>query len=166
MALVLDPRPLTRDAFAAFGEVIETEGAHHYPINEGTTTRFHDLARVDVAAGDGKPLISIFRGRARPRPIRLTLMERHPLGTQAFFPLTNHPWLVVVSSRDDPLERDGLLCFAAGGHQGVNYARGVWHHPLLVLEPMQDFLIVDRGGPGDNLEERHFPPGDAVLISV
>ncbi len=166
MASVLDPRPLTREAFAPFGEVIETEGAHHYPINDGTTTRFHDLARVDVAAAGGLALISIFRGTARPRPIRLSLMERHPLGTQAFYPLASHPWLVVVSRCDDPLDRDGLECFAAGGHQGVNYARGVWHHPLLVLEREQDFLIVDRGGPGDNLEERRFAPGDAVIVSV
>ena len=166
MALVLDPRPLTREAFAPFGEVIETEGANHYPINEGTTTRFHDLARVDVAAGDGRPLISIFRGLARPQPIRLALMERHPLASQAFYPLSDHPWLVVVAAGDDPLVRDNLVCFAASGRQGVNYARGVWHHPLLVLEPSQDFLIVDRGDLGGNLEERRFTPGDAVLISV
>ncbi len=166
MAHVLDPRPLTREAFAPFGEVIETAGAQSYPINEGTTTRFHDLARVDVTAEGGQPLISIFRGTARPRPIRLSLMERHPLGTQAFYPLEPHPWLVVVAAGDDPLDADALHCFAASGHQGVNYARGVWHHPLLVLEPLQDFFIVDRGGPGDNLEERRFAPGDAVIVSM
>jgi len=166
MAFVLDPRPLTREAFAPFGDVIEIEGARHYPINEGTTTRFHDLAEVDVEAQGGKPLISIFRATARPCPIRLWLMERHPLASQAFYPLSDHDWLVVVASGDDPLARDNLICFTASGRQGVNYRRGVWHHPLLVLEPTHDFLIVDRGGPGENLEEHQFPHGDPVLVSV
>lgn len=166
MAHVLEPELLTREAFAPFGEVIEAEGARHYPINDGTTQRFHDLARVDVAAQDGVALISIFRGSARPPPIRLSLMERHPLGTQAFYPLSHHPWLVVVATGDDPLDADALLCFAAGGRQGVSYRAGVWHHPLLVLESVQDFLVVDRGGPGDNLEERRFAPGDPVLIAL
>lgn len=163
---MLDPRPLTREAFAPFGEVIETEGAHSYPINEGTTTRFHDLAEVDVATEGGRPLLSIFRATARPRPIRLWLMERHPLGSQAFYPLSDYDWLVVVVSGDDPLARDNLVCFTASGRQGVNYRRGVWHHPLLVLEPAQDFLIVDRGGPGENIEEQRFSSDDPVLVSV
>lgn len=166
MAFVLDPRPLTREAFAPFGEVIATEGAHSYPINEGTTTRFHDLADVDVATEGGRPLISIFRATARPRPIRLWLMERHPLGSQAFYPLSDHDWLVVVAAGDDALASENLVCFTASGRQGVNYRRGVWHHPLLVLEPAQDFLIVDRGGPGENLQEQHLSGGDPVLVSV
>jgi ureidoglycolate lyase len=165
MAHVIEPRPLTRDDFAPFGEVIETEGARHYPINEGTTTRFHDLASIDVASEGGTPLVSIFRATARPKPIRLWLMERHPLGSQAFFPLADHGWLVVVAQGDDPLDPGSLRCFAAHGRQGVNYRAGVWHHPLLVLEPAQDFLVIDRGGPGDNLEERRFPAGDPVIVS-
>jgi len=166
MAFVLDPRPLTRAAFAPFGEVIEMEGAQSYPINEGTTTRYHDLAEVDVAAEGGKPLISIFRATARPRPVRLWLMECHPLGSQAFYPLSDHDWLVVVAASDDPLDRDNLVCFTASGCQGVNYRRGVWHHPLLVLQPTQDFLIVDREGPGENLQEQRLSDGDPVLVSV
>ncbi len=166
MAFVLDPHPLTREAFFPFGEVIETAGARSYPINEGTTTRFHDLAEVNVGAQDGRPLISIFRATARPRPIRLWLMERHPLASQAFYPLSDHPWLVVVASGDNPLIGDNLVCFTATGQQGINYRCGVWHHPLLVLEPTQDFLIVDRGGPGENLEEQPFASGDPVLVSV
>lgn len=166
MAFVLDPRPLTRAAFAPYGEVIETEGAQSWPINEGSTTRFHDLAEVDVASEGGRALVSIFRASARPRPIRLWLMERHPLGSQAFYPLTDHDWLVVVASGSDPLDADNLVCFTASGRQGVNYRRGVWHHPLLVLEPTQDFLVVDRGGPGENIEEQRFPQADSVLVSV
>ena len=149
MSLAIEP--LTAEAFAPFGTVIQTEGADHFPINQGTTTRFHALAAADPGP-DGRAIISIFRGTRRPDPIRLTMLERHPLATQAFFPLSQHDWLVVVA--EEP-RASTLRCFRARGDQGVNYATGVWHHPLLVLVPEQDFLIVDRDGPGENLEERN-----------
>ena len=148
MSLVIEP--LTSEAFAPFGTVIETAGAHHFPINQGTTIRFHALATADPGP-DGHAILSIFRGTRRPDPIRLTMLERHPLASQAFFPLSSHDWLAVVAKEP---HADGLRCFRATGDQGVNYARGVWHHPLLVLQPEQDFLVVDRDGPGENLEER------------
>lgn len=166
MAIVLYPQPLTRQAFAEFGNVIEMTGAEHYPINQGTTERYHDLADIDVALAGGEPLISIFRGQPRPRPIRLDLMERHPLGSQSFYPLQNRDWLLVVSIANDPCEADGLRVFRATGSQGVNYARNVWHHPLLVLEADSDFLIIDRGGPGNNLEEKPFAASTPVQLSV
>lgn len=166
MAITLKSQPLTRDAFAAFGDVIEMAGAEHYPINQGTTERYHDLAKVDVAGDDGEPLISIFRGQPRARPIQLELMERHPLGSQAFYPLQDRDWLLVVSLSQDPRDTDNLQAFRATGSQGVNYGRNVWHHPLLVLEPDSDFLIIDRGGPGDNLEETSFDDAAPVHLTA
>ena len=143
------PEPLTREAFAPYGEVLETDGAEHFPINEGTTTRFHKLA-VSELDSDGDAIISIFRGTPRPQPISISMLERHPLGSQAFMPLSADEWLVVVAKTP---EANALRCFKAQGNQGVQYASNVWHHPLLVLVPQQDFLIVDRDGPGNNLEE-------------
>lgn len=160
MAVDLTIQPLTRKAFAPFGDVIETDGAEHFPINEGTTERFHNLARVDVAEQGGTPLISIFRGQPRPRPIEIKMMEFHPLGTQAFIPLRAAPYLVVVAEPGDSVTLSGLRAFRAEGNQGVNYHRGVWHHPLLVLESDHDFLIVDRGGEGENCTEHFF--GDEI----
>jgi len=156
MTRALSPSPLTKQAFAPFGDVITTDGATELSINEGTTTRFHDLAEVDTAADGGRPLISIFRGQPRSRPVPLYMMERHLIGSQAFYPLQNRPWLVVVAERRDSVAPEDLRVFLAQGHQGVNYHRGVWHHPLLVLEPDSDFLIVDRGGTGMDLEEFWF----------
>ena len=145
-------RPLTKDAFAPFGDVIETDGAEERLINAGTTTRYHDLARVDVAAGGGRPLISIFRGQGFALPVEIAMFERHPLGSQAFVPLADRPWLVVVAV-DDGGRPGEPFAFLASGTQGVNYAAGVWHHPLLALEATSDFLIVDRGASDANLEE-------------
>ena len=156
-------QPLTREGFAPFGDVIEIDGAAHFTINAGFAERFHDLAGVDVATQGGRPLISIFRGQPRTAPLRLTLMERHPLGTQAFVPLQDHAWIVVVATGSDPCRPDALKAFRATGRQGVNYARGTWHHPLIVLTPDHKFVVVDRGGEGDNLEEVAFGAADVVL---
>jgi ureidoglycolate lyase len=138
---------LTKAGFAPFGEVIEMDGAQHYPINQGFAERFDDLARVDV--GDAN--ISIVVANPRPKPIAIRLMERHPLGSQIFYPLQDRPWLVVVCG--DPKDRASFRAFSATGRQGINYARNIWHHPLLVLEADSRFLVVDRKGPGANLEE-------------
>lgn len=162
---LLHPEPLTREAFAPFGTVIETEGAEIIPINQGTTERFHALAELDVAAAGGRPILSLFRAQPRPVPIRLEIMERHPLGSQAFVPLAPRPWLVVVSAAEVPTP-DDLRAFLARGDQGVQYARNVWHHPLLVLDEAQDFLVADRLADDDNLEEHWFPDDTHALLDV
>ena len=139
--------PLTRAGFAPFGDVIETEGAQHFPINQGFAERFNDLARVDAEDVN----VSIVVANPRPKPIAIRLMERHPLGSQIFYPLQARPWLVLVCG--DPKDRNSFLAFSATGRQGINYARNSWHHPLLVLDADSRFLVVDRKGPGANLEE-------------
>lgn len=143
--------PLTKAAFASFGEVIETKDAKPKLINDGFAQRFDGLARIDVTADGGAVNISLLSGSARPSPILIKLMERHPLGSQLFMPLNERPWLVVVCT--DPRVPASYRAFSASGQQGVNYARSVWHHPLLVLTDPSPFLVVDRAGPGDNLEE-------------
>ena len=148
---------LTRNAFAPFGDVIEIEGANHYPINQGYAERFHDLAHIDTDSENGETIVSIFRGKPRPRPIAVGLVERHPLGSQAFYPLQERDWLIVVATAEAPPSLATLRAFRASGRQGVNYARNVWHCPLLVLDRESDFLIVDRKGPGNNLEEVDLP---------
>ena len=146
--------PLTRAAFAPFGDVIAADDvARHYPINGGTTERYHDLANVDVSAEGGRALISIFRAQPRLLPFAVAMLERHPLGSQAFVPLTPRPYLVVVAPAD---EATAMRAFVVKDQVGVNYARGVWHHPLLALQERCDFLVVDRGGAGRNLDETSF----------
>jgi ureidoglycolate lyase len=144
--------PLTREAFAPFGDVIELEGAKQIPINRGTTIRYHDLANVDVADEGGRTLVNLFRGQARALPFEVKMMERHPLGSQAFIPLNDKPYLVVVAPSGE-LDEKQIRAFVTSGWQGVNYAKGVWHHPLLALGEVSDFIVVDRGGDGHNLDE-------------
>ena len=143
---------LTRDTFAPFGELITFVGARHYPINDGTTERYHDLALVDVLDQGGKPLLSLFRGKPRPLPFEIKVMERHLLGSQAFIPLSRRPYLVIVAAPGQFDERTTRIFFADQG-EGVNYAKGTWHHGLFALGEKSDFVVVDRGGPGVNCEE-------------
>ena len=164
--ITLKPRPLTREGFAPFGDVIETQGAGHYPINEGTTERFHDLAAVDIAESGGRTLINIFRGQPRELPFAIRMMERHPLGSQAFIPTGPHLWLVVVAPAGEPPKPSDLHAFIAGAGQGVNYHRGVWHHPLIALEAVSDFVVVDRGGEGKNCDEYWFPESEEIILSL
>ncbi|CAH2804947.1 MAG: Ureidoglycolate lyase (EC [uncultured Paraburkholderia sp.] len=136
--------PLTKEAFAAFGDVIELEGAKQIPINLGTTIRYHDLAKVDVTDESGRTLVNLFRGQPRVLPFEVKMLERHPLGSQAFVPLNDKPYLVVVTPAGE-LDTSKIRAFVTSGWQGVNYAKGVWHHPLIALGDVSDFIVVDRG---------------------
>jgi len=153
----LPVRALTAQAFAPFGEVLACEGAAHYPINEGTTERYDDLARID-AGPQGRVIVSIFRGQPRRFPLPITMMERHPLGSQAFMPLQGTPYLVVVAEPGStPAVPGPLHAFLARGDQGVNYRPGVWHHPLIAMDQVSDFLVIDRRGAGHNCDEALLP---------
>jgi ureidoglycolate lyase len=147
--------PLSAEAFRPFGDVIEAgNSAQQFLINEGFATRHHDLAKVDVSAGSGRVGLSVFRALPRSLPFQLRVMERHPLGSQAFVAMSALPFLVVVAPRTEPLDMQQLRCFRAAAGQGVNYAPGTWHHPLIALERESDFLVVDRcAGTGNNLDE-------------
>ncbi len=139
---------LTPAAFQPFGDVIQArQSGHHFSINSGFAERFHDLARIDVSALGGQPVISIFKAKPRQFPMQLLLLERHPLGSQAFVPMSDQPFLVVVAPAGDAPDLHQLRCFLAAPGQGVNYARGIWHHPLIALHAPGDFLVLDRASP-------------------
>jgi len=146
-------RPLTAAAFAPFGEVLEAAGEPDRLINRGLCGRWHDIARLEF--GEGRAGLSLFRAEARALPLPLDMVERHPEGSQAFLPMTPDPFLVVVAP--DEGGRPGRpLAFLTAPGQGVNYARGAWHGVLTPLAPPGLFAVVDRIGPGANLEEHWF----------
>lgn len=158
---ILTIRPLTSSAFAPFGEVVEADPATMRHINGGTTERYHALARPEALGEGAELIISLFRGQPRALPYRIDMMERHPLGSQSFHPLQDRPWLVVVAA--DEAGRPGVPhVFMATGAQGINYRANTWHHPLMALGKISDFLVVDRSGPGNNLEEYTYPEAYVV----
>ncbi|RMD01187.1 ureidoglycolate lyase [Aquitalea palustris] len=146
---------LSKEAFAQFGDVIEIEGSDWFPINNGSTRRYHKLGMVEVLGEGGAPAISMARGAAFDFPLRISMLERHPLGSQSFIPCNGVPFIVVVApSLPDGLpDESGLRAFQAYSDQGVNYRRGCWHHPLISLGQEGDFIVVDRVGSGHNCDE-------------
>ena len=132
----LEAHPLSREAFAPFGDVIETDGARHFSINAGAIERFHDLATVDVGTEEGgRPLISIAQcNQASELPYEVPFVERHPLGSQAFIPLDDTPLLVVVAPPGEEVKAGEVRAFISNGRQGVNYRPGTWHIPLISVK--------------------------------
>jgi ureidoglycolate lyase len=145
---VLRTEPLSAASFQPFGQVIEAgPGVAHHLINNGYADRYHDLARVDTASAGGRTLVNIFRARPRTLPLRLSLVERHQLGSQLFLPLSPQRFIVVVATAGPAPRPEALRCFLASAGQGVNLSRGTWHHPLLAMATGGDFLVIDRGAP-------------------
>lgn len=145
--------PLTKEAFTPFGNVIETQGAKHFPINGGTIERYHDLADVEID-DEGCAIISIMEcTQTSELPYRIKVIERHPLGSQAFIPMKPIPMIIAVSPPGDTPDLNAIRAFISNGIQGVNYRSGVWHMPLISNIQGQQYLIVDRSGPGHNCDE-------------
>ena len=158
----LTARPLTEEAFAPYGEVIDLRKAQTQDINYGLTTRYHDLASIDTLREGGRTLVNVFRSAPITLPHTVRVMERHPLGSQAFIPMNDRPFLVLVGKGIDRLEVESLQLFITDGEQGVNYHANTWHHYQMVLGQTSDFLVIDRGGPGNNLEEVQLTRGPVI----
>jgi ureidoglycolate lyase len=153
--VILNAQPLTKEAFAPYGDVIETEAAEHFSINLGTVERYHDLANIDIDYADGgRAIVSLaIINNAQTIPFQLNVIERHPKASQAFIPMFNEPIYVVVGEPSDEAQPNNLKAFVTNGKQGFNYNVGVWHMPLMADQEGRQFIVVDRAGPGNNCDE-------------
>ncbi|MDI9314358.1 MAG: ureidoglycolate lyase [Hydrotalea sp.] len=174
--------PLTRESFKPFGDVLLADDmAKHYEINNGRCVRYHNLATSAISGdsngNDGAATItSLFRGKNAPLPFMLEVMERHPLGSQMFLPMTPRPYVVVVAATTTPPTEKDLVGFIVRPQGdslvGVNYYKNVWHHPLIAMREESDktapvattdFWVVDRLGAGNNLQEIDITPWQIYL---
>jgi ureidoglycolate lyase len=156
----LRPVPLTAEAFAPFGDVLDTTGDFRL-INANLCRRYHDRAKMDFGpeTSGAHPGISIFQAEPRALPYTFDLIERHPQGSQAFIPMTEHPFLVIVAPNPQAEPR----AFLTNGAQGINLYRGTWHGVLTPLSAPGIFAVVDRIGPTPNLEEHRYTEPWTVL---
>ncbi|MBT8459382.1 MAG: ureidoglycolate lyase [Boseongicola sp.] len=153
MRVPIRPEPMTAEAFAPFGDVIEVAGEPDKIINQGLCGRFHDRATFDFS--DGQAGLSLFKAEPRSLPLKLEMVERHPDGSQAFIPMSEHPFIVVVA--EDQAGTPGRpKAFRTQIGQAINYHRGTWHGVLTPLHQPGLFAVIDRIGDGDNLEEHWF----------
>ena len=146
-------QPITGQAFAPFGDVLDTAGAPDRMINDGMCGRYHDRARLDF--GDGRAGVSLFDAEPRALPYAFDLVERHPGGSQCFVPMSATPFLVIVAPDEEGIPGRPLAFLTRAG-QAVNFLRGTWHGVLTPLHAPGLFAVIDRIGPGENLEEHRF----------
>ena len=154
-SVTLRPVPITTERFATYGDVIHAAPAAVQAMNDARFERFDDLAKVEIdRSGGGRVAISIARSKTPTTlPHRFDMVERHPLGSQAFIPLAPFSFIVVVAPAGESVEVSDLRAFVTNGSQGVNYHKGVWHMPLIATDAGQAFLVIDRVPGESNCEQ-------------
>ena len=144
------PKKITKENFSLFGDIISTRSAKPIDINAGYAKRFDDLANINTYKDNGKTIVSIFSAKKRNFPMKIDMMEKHPLGSQAFIPMKETTFLVLVAPENDKPDLNKIESFIVPSGVGINYKPGIWHFPLIATEDM-NFLVVDRKGAGENL---------------
>jgi len=162
----LNIQPLTRAAFSPYGEVIETEQRDSFFINNGMAERFHALARIEAAGKDAGAIISLVKSKQYDMPRKLDHVEHHPLGSQAFVPLDETAFIVVVGKAGESPQAEDFQAFVTNGRQGINYHPGTWHHVLLTPYSAMTFLCIDRAGPGNNCIDHFFNEDQQRVLAL
>jgi len=147
---IIKPIPITKENFSKFGDMIATENIKPLEINNGYAKRFDEIAKIDTSSENGETTISIFSALKRSFPMKIDMMEKHPLGSQAFIPMKETTFLTLVAPEGEKPDIEKIESFIVPKGIGVNYKANVWHFPLISTEDM-NFLVVDRKGSGDNL---------------
>ena len=157
--------------FSKFGDIIQKKNALDLrSINQGTTTRYHNISKLSLESKNGNSSISIFSGSPRDLPIEIKIMEKHPIASQSFLPIQDYDWLIVVCEEKNELpDLSTLRCFQVDGDTGITYNKNIWHHPLLVKKK-QDFWVIDRINDQENssinLQEYHFNNNEIRVINL
>ncbi len=147
---IIKPIPITKENFSKYGDVISTKDIKPIEINNGYAKRYDGIANLNTSKDNGVTTISIFSALKRNFPMKIDMMEKHPLGSQAFIPMKETTFLAFVAPNGDKPDLNKIEAFIIPPGIGVNYKPGTWHFPLISTEDM-NFLVVDRKGPGDNL---------------
>jgi len=162
MKITINPKPITKENFSKFGDMITTDNIRPLEINNGYAKRFDGIANLNTNKDNGKTTISIFSALKRTFPMKIDMMEKHPLGSQAFVPMKETIFLVFVAPEGNKPDLNKVESFIVPPGIGVNYNPGIWHFPLISTENM-NFLVVDRKGSGDNLVIENLDKEELIL---
>ena len=162
MKIIIKPKKITRKNFKKFGDVISTKKIKSININDGYAKRFNDLCRINTSSKKGSTIVSIFSAKKRKFPMNIKMMEKHPLGSQAFIPMNETTFLVFVAPKGKKPNTKKIKSFIVPKQTGINYKPGIWHFPLISTENI-NFLVIDRKGSGDNLIIHKFEKEKIIL---
>ena len=162
MQKIIKPIKINRSNFAAYGDLITTDDINPIDINAGYAKRFDNLANLNTTKDDGKTIVSIFSALKRTFPMTVDMMEKHPLGSQAFIPMKETTFLCFVAPQGEYPEINKIQSFIIPPKTGINYKPGIWHFPLISTEDI-NFLVIDRMGKGENLIIHKFEKEKIIL---
>ena len=162
MKITINPKPITKENFLKFGDMITTDDIKPLEINNGYAKRFDGIANLDTSKDNGETTICIFSALKRSFPMKIDMMEKHPIGSQAFVPMKETTFLVFVAPKGEKPNLEKAEAFIVPPGIGVNYNPGTWHFPLISTENM-NFLVVDRKGSGDNLVIENLDKEEVIL---
>ena len=162
MEKIFKPVKINRSNFAAYGDLISTENINPIDINAGYAKRFDNLASLDTSKNNGKTIVSIFSALKRTFPMQIDMMEKHPLGSQAFIPMKETTFLCFVAPAGEFPDISKIQSFIVPPKNGINYKPGIWHFPLISTEDT-NFLVIDRKGKGENLVIHKFEKENIIL---
>ena len=162
MKITVNPKPITKENFSKFGDVITTDDIKPLEINDGYAKRFDGIANLNTSKDNGETTICIFSALKRSFPMKIDMMEKHPLGSQAFVPMKETTFLVFVAPKGAKPNLNEVKAFIVPPGIGVNYNPGTWHFPLIATEDM-NFLVVDRKGSGENLVIENLDKEEVIL---
>ena len=162
MELVIKPIKITKTNFSTFGDVISSNDIKPTDINAGYAKRFDNLANINTSKDEGKAIVSIFSALKRSFPMKIDMMEKHPLGSQAFIPMKETIFLSFVAPPDEKPDINKIESFIIPPRTGINYKPGIWHFPLISTENT-NFLVIDRKGDGENLIIHKFEKEKIIL---
>ena len=150
MKIKIKPKKINKKNFSKFGQIIDTSKKKYFRINDGYAKRYDNLGKINTSSKKGKTIISIFSAKKRRFPMKVDMMEKHPLGSQAFVPMKETSFLVFVAPKGNKPDLKKIRSFRIPKYTGINLNPGIWHFPLISTKDM-NFLVVDRKGKGNNL---------------
>ena len=162
MEIIIKPIKITRKNFAKYGDLISSDDINPMDVNAGYAKRFDNLANINTSKNEGKTIVSIFSALKRTFPMKINMMQKHPLGSQAFIPMKETTFLCFVAPPGESPEIDKLQSFIIPPKTGINYKPGIWHFPLISTEDT-NFLVIDRKGNGENLIIHKFEKEKIIL---
>ena len=162
METVFKPIKITRDNFSKYGDLISSNDINPIDINAGYAKRFDNLTNINTSREKGETIVSIFSSLKRVFPMKIDMMEKHPLGSQAFIPMRETTFLSFVAPQGEFPEISKIESFIIPPKTGINYKPGIWHFPLISTEDT-NFLVIDRKGIGENLIIHKFEKEKIIL---
>ena len=162
MEIIIKPIKITRTNFATYGDLISADDIKPMDINDGYAKRFDNLANIDASKDKGEAIVSIFSALKRTFPMKIDMMEKHPLGSQAFIPIKETTFLSFVAPPGESPDISKIQSFITPPKTGINYKPGIWHFPLISTEDT-NFLVIDRKGSGENLTIHKFKKENIIL---